>query len=74
MTKTITEKDMNQFRQNNQFITVQLADRYCRYTIILSLFEKMINNFKYYTIIEVPEDQGRGSRHFLIVWRLSVGR
>lgn len=46
---------------------MQLADRYCRY-IILSLFEKMINNFKYYTITEVPEDQGRGSRPFFIVW------
>lgn len=53
---------------------MQLADRYCRYSIILSLFEKMINNFKYYTITEVPEDQGWGSRPFLIVWRQSVGR
>lgn len=53
---------------------MQLADRYCRYIIILSLFEKMINNFKYYTITEVPEDQGWGSRPFLIVWRQSVGR
>lgn len=53
---------------------MQLADRYCQYIIILSLFEKMINNFKYYTIAEIPEDQGRGSRPFLIVWRQSVGR
>lgn len=64
---------MNQFRQNNQFITVQLAGRYCQ-CVILSLFEKMKGNFKYNTIIDICDDQGLGSRHFLIVWRKSVGR
>lgn len=66
---------MNQFRQNNNLLQCNWqTDIAGRYIIILSPFEKMINNFKYYTITEVPEDQGRGSRHFLIVWRPSVGR